>query len=260
MRQCQFCERKFSTAFYLRVHHKHFHPDEPIPSLSRRLQNSPYRLRQQKRRKMDSPQRTIHLGDNVFAQKMLDGFLIKQSLSPDTSRIVVSLGASEFKRLLIFSDVILDMLRKRPEQAKTLAEYETLFQNQTKFLLGKSIYLKISHIEEESLVQFVNYVMINSMTVRGDSVICPERFLLGLNVKQFQELLKINNETIETECASSVTSNSTKSTSTTMDKSYNLPPKKRGLIIKPSCKTNAQMSMEQEIQKIPVLISNRDTK
>ena len=197
---------------------------------------------------MDSPQRTIHLGDNVFAQKMLDGFLIKQSLSPDASRTVVSLGASEFKRLLIYSDVILDMLKKRPEQAKTFAEYETLFQNQTKFLLGKSIYLKISHIEEESLVQFVNYVMINSMTVRGDSVICPERFLLGLNAKQFQELLKINNETMETECAPSVTSHSRK---INIKKSiFSLPPKKRGKIIRPSSKTNAQKLMEQERQEI----------
>ena len=217
--------------------------------MRRRLRLAPYRLRQQKRRKMDSPQRTIHLGDYVFAQKMLDGFLIKQSLSPDASRTVVTLGAS---------DVILDMLKKRPEQAKTLAEYETLFQNQTKFLLGKSIYLKISHIEEESLVQFVNYVMINSMTVRGDSVICPERFLLGLNAKQFQELLEINNETMETECAPSVTSHSRKSTS--RNPFFSLPPKKRGRIIKPSSKPNAQKSMEQEIQEIPVLISNRDTK
>ena len=257
MRMCKICERGFCKPYSLRRHYVKFHPRVPTPKLERQARGT---LRQQKHRKMDSPQRTIHLGDNVFAQKMLDGFLIKQSLSPDTSRIVVSLGASEFKRLLIFSDVILDMLRKRPEQAKTLAEYETLFQNQTKFLLGKNIYVKVSHIEKESLLHFVNYVMLNSMTVRGESVVCPERFLLGLNSNQFQELLKINNETMETECTASVTSHSRKPTSISMDKSYSLPPKKRGRIIKPSCKTNAQKSVEQEIQEFPVLISNRDTK
>ena len=61
------------------------------------------------------PEKIIHLGDNVFAQKMLDGILIKQSLSQTTSRPVLFLGPGEFKRLIMFSDVILSMFKKRPE-------------------------------------------------------------------------------------------------------------------------------------------------
>ena len=256
-RQCQFCDCEFSTVFNLRDHHKRFHPDEPIPVLKRSVRVTPYQPRQRKHRKMESPRRTIHLGDNVFVQKMLDGFLIKQSLSPSTSRTVLSLGSLEFKRLLIFSDAILAMLKKRPEKAKSLAEYETLLQNQTKFLLGKSVYVKISHLEVESLVHFTNYVMLNSMAVRGDSVVCPERFLLGLNGKQFEELLKIGHKTRQTEC---VPSDSTKSTSTHMESYYTLPPKKRRGFMKPSCETNTEKSTEQKTQNIPVLISNRDSK
>ena len=42
---------------------------------------------------------------------------------------------------------------------------------------------------------------------------------------------------------------------------FSLPLKKRRRIIKPSSKTNAQKSMEQEIQEMPGKdIRNRDTK
>ena len=44
-------------------------------------------------------------------------------------------------------------------------------------------------MEEESHVQFTEYMMVNSMSVSGETVVCPGRFLLGLNRKQFEELI-----------------------------------------------------------------------
>ena len=79
---------------------------------------------------------------------------------------------------------------KRPEKAKTLNEYETLFHYQTRFLLGKKMYVKVSHVEEESQVQFIKYMMVNALSlVSGERVVCPKRFLLGLNRTQFEELI-----------------------------------------------------------------------
>ena len=134
------------------------------------------------------PQRAIL--SSVFVQSTLDGIEIKQYLSPDTSKTVLSLGSREFKELVSFSNVILSSLKKRPEKAKTLNEYETLFHYQTRFLLGKNIYVKISHVEEESQVQFIEYMMVNALSlVSGERVVCPSRFLLGLSRTQFEELI-----------------------------------------------------------------------
>ena len=121
----------------------------------------------------------------------LDGVQLVQYLPglPITSRTVVSLGAREYKQLLIFANVLKSSLKKRPESAKTLAEYEMLFRHQTKFLLGKTVYVIVSHSETVSELQFREYVMVNSLSVTGTSVVCPGRFLIGLNRKQFDELL-----------------------------------------------------------------------
>jgi hypothetical protein len=133
-------------------------------------------------------QKTFHLGKNTFVKPTLDGVQLVQYL-PDASRNVVSLGAREYKQLLAFSNVLKSALKKRPESAKTLAEYEMLFRHQTKFLLGKTVYVIVSHNETVSELQFREYVMVNSLSVTGTSVVCPGRFLIGLNRKQFDELL-----------------------------------------------------------------------
>ena len=90
-----FSARTFANPSYLRYHYSQFNPME---------RQSTFKPRQQKAitQKMDEPQRTILLGKNVFVQSTLDGIQIKQYLSPDTSRTVVSLGSREFKTLVAF--------------------------------------------------------------------------------------------------------------------------------------------------------------
>ena len=136
-------------------------------------------------------QKTFHLGKNTFVKPTLDGVQLVQYLPglPNASRTVVSLGAREYKQLLAFANVLKSSLKKRPESAKTLAEYEMLFRHQTKFLLGKTLYVIVSHNETVSELQFREYMMVNSLSVTGNSVVCPGRFLIGLNRKQFDELL-----------------------------------------------------------------------
>ena len=224
---------------------------------------------------MDEPQRTIL--SNVFVQSTLDGIEIKQYLSPDTSKTVLSLGSREFKELVSFSNVILSNLKKRPEKAKTLNEYETLFHYQTRFLLGKNIYVKISHVEEESHVQFTEYMMVNSMSVSGETVVCPGRFLLGLNRKQFEEL--ISHKTLlkpkttknpygqkrKAKRELNPASDSTKSTSTQTHRDivhedlFSLTRKKKVRFPKTSFEVSGETTQKMVEQKIPVLISNRET-
>ena len=64
-----------------------------------------------------------------------------------------------------------------------------LFRHQTQFLLGKTVYVIVSHNETVSELQFREYMMVNSLSGTGNSVVCPGRFLIGLNQKQFDELL-----------------------------------------------------------------------
>ena len=248
--------------------------------------------------KMDAPQSTIILGKNVFVQSTLDGIQIKQSLSPSTSRTVVSLGAREFRQLLAFSNVIMSAIKKRPEKAKTLNEYETLLHHQSKFLLGKNIYVRVSHVEEESQIQFIEYMIVNSMSVSGESVVCPGRFLLGLNRKQFEELishktllkpkttknLSVKNRKTETESVPSTDPDSKKSTATQTERNivqredvfgnkrkgrflesslkpngdFSLPPKKKARLIDSSNESMMETTPKIDEQKIPVLISNRE--
>ena len=291
-RTCTYCIRTFATAASLRNHYSRFHPMEIQP---------PFKPRQRKTfiRKTDEPQSTILLGKNVFVQSTLDGIQIKQSLSPSTSRTVVSLGAREFRQLLAFSNVIMSALKKRPEKAKTLNEYETLLNHQSKFLLGKNIYVRVSHVEEESQIQFIEYMIVNSMSVSGESVVCPGRFLLGLNRKQFEELishktllkpkptknLSVKNKKTETESVPSAAPDSKKSTSTQTQRTivqredmfgnkikarclessrkpsgdFSLPPKKKARFLASSSDPSGETTQTMEEQKIPVLISNRES-
>ena len=124
-------------------------------------------------------QKTFHLGKNTFVKPTLDGVQLVWYLPglPNASRTVVSLGAREYKKLLAFANVLKSSLKKRPESAKTLAEYEMLFRHQTKFLLGKTLYVIVSHNETVSELQFREYMMFNSLSLIGTSVVCPGRFL-----------------------------------------------------------------------------------
>ena len=185
MRTCKTCDREFCSAFVLRRHMSQFHPMEKQPYFQ------PRRRRVVDQTSNIPEQKTFHLGKNTFVKPTLDGVQLVQYLPglPNVSRTVVSLGAREYKQLLAFSNVLKSALKKRPESAKTLAEYEMLFRHQTKFLLGKTVYVIVSHNETVSELQFREYMMVSSLSVTGTSVVCPGRFLIGLNRKQFDELL-----------------------------------------------------------------------
>ena len=182
---------------------------------------------------IDDPKRTIFLGKNVFVKPNLDGVeIVKYSPGlPNALKSTVSLGATEFRQLLVFSNVLLSALKKTPEQAKTVAEYDALFRHQSKFLLGTSVYVKVSYFEHEPLVQFIEYIMINSLTVSEETVVCPYRCLLGLNHNQFEELL-LHRALLKSE-------------------------PKRKAVRKEKNETEASDSTKSGEQKIPVLISDR---
>ena len=139
---------------------------------------------------MARQQKTFHLGNNLFVEPVLDGVRLVQCLTgiPNAAKSNVFLGAKEFKRLLDVSNVLKSSLKKRPASAKTLADYEVLFHHQTKFLLGKSVYVKINYEGSEPQIHFREYTLFNSIAVPGESVVCAGRFLIALNRKQFDEL------------------------------------------------------------------------
>ena len=119
--------------------------------------------------------------------------------------------------------------------------------------------------------------MVNSMTVPGETVVCPGRFLLGLNREQFEELISdktlLNPKTTTTRYGQkrkakrelNPASDSTKSTSTQTQRDIihedlsSLTPKKKLCFPKTSFEVSGETNQKMMEQKIPVLISNRET-
>ena len=99
-----------------------------------------------------SESKMILLGDTILVRATSSGIQFQPNLTglSDSSRTFVSLDYHEFRQLLEFSKVLKSALRKRPEHAKTLVEHDVLFRHQTKFMLGKTIYCKVTHLENES--------------------------------------------------------------------------------------------------------------
>ena len=114
-----------------------------------------------------SEEKMFFLGNDIFVQATSRGIQFQPSLpgSSNASRPVVYLDYQEFRQLLEFSNVLKSALRKRPSHAKTLVKHDVLFRHQTKFMLGKTLYCKVSHLENESEIQFIEYMMVNSVTV-----------------------------------------------------------------------------------------------
>ena len=132
---------------------------------------------------MELVKQTVFRLDNLVVQSTFCGIQLEQL---DSS---MCLGYHEFKQLIDYSNVLKSALKKRPEHAKTLVEYEMLLRHQTKFILGKTLYCKVSHIPDDSELQFIEYMMVDSLTVQDEIVVCPARILIRLNLRQFEVLL-----------------------------------------------------------------------
>ena len=132
---------------------------------------------------MDLVKQTVFRLGNLVVKSTFCGIQLEQL---DSS---MCLGYHEFKQLIDYSNVLKSALRKRPEHAKTLVEHDMLLRHQTKFILGKTIYCKVNHIPDESELQFIEYMTVDSLTVHDEVVVCPARILIRLNLGQFEELL-----------------------------------------------------------------------
>ena len=127
---------------------------------------------------MDLVKQPVFRLDNLVVQSALCGIQLGQL---DSS---MCLGYHEFKQLIDYSNVLKSALRKRPEHAKTLDEHDMLLRHQTKFILGKTLYCRVNHIPDESELQFIEYMMVDSLTVH-DEIVYFTQFL-------FIHMTKIN--------------------------------------------------------------------
>ena len=132
---------------------------------------------------MDLVKQPVFRLGNLVVQSTLCGIQLGQL---DSS---MCLGYHEFKQLIDYSNVLKSALRKRPEHAKTLVEHDMLLRHQTKFILGKTLYCTVNHIQDESELQFIEYMTVDSLTVHDEIVVCPARILIRMNLGQFEELL-----------------------------------------------------------------------
>ena len=102
--------------------------------------------------------------------------------------ILLSLNLKQFDQLIEYIPLLKRSLKRRLDTTKTLSEYETLLQQQTRFLIGNNVYVTISHFQDEPQLQFIEYHVIPSLTVTGQKVVCPSRLCMSLDMAQLQEL------------------------------------------------------------------------
>ena len=153
-----------------------------------------------------SEQKIFLLGNEIFVRATSKGIQFQPNLpdsryTPRTApRTAVSLDYKEFGQLLEFSNFLKSALRKRPAHTETLVNplfangphtsLDVLSRYQTKFLLGKTICCKVCHLENESKIQFAEYMMCNpSSVVAGETIVYTVQILCRLNLKQFESLI-----------------------------------------------------------------------
>ena len=100
----------------------------------------------------------------------------------------MTLNLKQFNQLVKYIPLLRRSLKKGPETAKTLSEYETLLEQQTQFLIGNNVYVTVNHFQDGSQLQFIEYMVVSSLSVPGQSVVCPSRLCMVLDKSQIQEL------------------------------------------------------------------------
>ena len=102
--------------------------------------------------------------------------------------ILLSLNLKQFDQLIEYIPLLKRSLKRRLDTTKTLSEYETLLQQQTQFLIGNNVYVTVNHFQDGSQLQFIEYMVVPSLSVPGQSVVCPSRPCMVLDITQLQEL------------------------------------------------------------------------
>ena len=104
------------------------------------------------------------------------------------SSILLSLNLKQLDQLVKYIPLLKTSLNKRPDTIKTISEYETLIRQQTQFLIGNNVYVTVNHFQDGSQLQFIEYMVVSSLSVPGQSVVCPSRLCMVLDKSQLQEL------------------------------------------------------------------------
>ena len=142
---------------------------------------------------MDTREILVPLGNDIYLNVFLSDERVnivrqtQDSTQPDI--IIVSLSMSEFKRLLSISSLLQSGLKQKIGRARNNDDYLLFIRYQTKYVIGKNVYVKIDHLGEIPELHFFEYEMVNSTTVRGETLVMPRRFLIALQLDQFKELL-----------------------------------------------------------------------
>ena len=58
----------------------------------------------------------------------------------------------------------------------------------TKYLIGNNVYVTVNHLQDGSQLQFIEYMIVQSLSVPGQSVVCPSRLCMVLDKTQLQKL------------------------------------------------------------------------
>ena len=98
------------------------------------------------------------------------------------------LNLKQFDQLVEYIPLLKRSFKKK-STTRTLPEYGELLQQQTQFLIGNNVYVAVTHLQDESKLQFIEYHVIPSLIVPGQKVVCPSRLCMSLDVAHFQELV-----------------------------------------------------------------------
>ena len=139
---------------------------------------------------MDSQHDTFSIGQSLsLAIKTSEPCIQFVNSDQDSiSSILLSLNLKQLDQLVKYIPLLKTSLNKRPDTIKTISEYEILIQQQTQFLIGNNVYVTVNHLQDESQLQFIEYMIVQSLSVPGQSVVCPSRLCMVLDKTQLQEL------------------------------------------------------------------------
>ena len=139
---------------------------------------------------MDSQYDTFSIGKSInIGIKSHEPYVqFVYSDQDSVSYTLLTLNLKQFNQLVKYIPLLRRSLKRGPETAKTLSEYETLLQQQTQFLIGNNVYVTVDHLQDESELQFIEYMLVQSLSVPGQRVVCPSRRCMRLTITQLEEL------------------------------------------------------------------------